>query len=494
MANEARMGTVDWLAAELARGHLVERARLAPLVGEFRALVPAGDALAFAEFLVGRAALTPYQIEKVMDGELEALGVGAYVLVEPVGAGALGVVYRAQGRADRQPYAVKLVMPHGESNLRLARRQVRSFAELPSHPALVPCVDVGTCGNRHYVAWPFVAGEPLEGLVARHGPLAASYAVRLALDLADGLHLAHGHGLFHGVVKPSNVLIGDDGAARLLDFGVGALLAGDDSFAAEDQFGLGLVLFFALTGRLTSDEDLPEGIPPELVDVVGRLLADAPAERYRDFGEVVRELRPHLDVMAPFDGAARMTLGDGLADTPHDLPRVTVAPPMDRPPFTPPTSVAPAEVEPDSLLKRALGRLTFWRPPRDAVAVSVLAPPALPPGETATLAVFAHGAAREIHALGLTYFPGHAVAGSVALRRPVARGERLTAHLALPGLVVEPAVQRFVWGGQTLPLPSSVLVPADFRPGEIVGVLSLARGADVIMNHEFRVMVSACGG
>jgi serine/threonine-protein kinase len=490
MANEARLGTVDWLAAELTRGHLVERARLAPLVAEFRALSPEGDSLGFAEFLVGRAALTPYQIEKVMDGELEALGVGPYVLAEPVGAGGLGIVYRAYGRADRQPYAIKLVVPRGESNLRLVRRQVRSFAELPPHPALVPCVDVGTCGDRHYVAWPFVTGEPLEVFIARHGPLAAPDAVRLALDLADALHLAHGHGLFHGVVKPSNVLVGDDGVARLLDFGVGALLAGDELFAADDQFGLGLVLFFALTGHLTSDEDLPEGIPLELVDVVARLLADAPAERYRDFGEVVRELRPHLDVMAAFDGAGRLTLGDELADTPQNLPRTAFAPPMDLPPLTPLTSAAPAEVEPESLLKRALGKLTFWRPPRDAVAVSVLAPPTLPPGEPATLALFAHGAAREIRALGRTYFPGHGLAGSVALRRPVARGERLTAHLALPGLAVEPAVQKFVWAGQTLPLPCSVHVPADFRPGEIVGVLSLARGADVIMNHEFRVVVS----
>src|SRR5262249_18686378 len=191
MSNEARLGTVDWLAAELARGHLVERARLTLFVDEFRAMIPEGDAVGFAEFLVGRAALTLYQIEKVMEGESEGLGVGPYVLAEPIGAGGLGVVYPATGRADRRPYAIKLAPPRGEWHLRLARRQVRASAKLPPPPALVPCVDVGTANDRHYVVWPFAAGETLEAFVARHGPLAAPDAVRLALDLADGLHLAH---------------------------------------------------------------------------------------------------------------------------------------------------------------------------------------------------------------------------------------------------------------------------------------------------------------
>src|SRR5262245_50967730 len=155
MINQEIVGTVDWLAAELARGHLVERTVLASLVVEFRKLHPEGDSLLFAEYLVDHSPLTPYQIEKVIDGEADELGLGPYVIAEPIGAGGLGVVYRAAGRADRRAYAVKVLPPQGDENLRLARRQVRAFVDLPPHAALVPCVDVGTTAERHYLAWPF---------------------------------------------------------------------------------------------------------------------------------------------------------------------------------------------------------------------------------------------------------------------------------------------------------------------------------------------------
>jgi hypothetical protein len=485
MINNEILGTIEWLVAELARGHLVDRARLAPLVDEFRVLHPDSDSLHFAEFLVERSAVTPYQIEKVIDGESEELGLGPYVLAEPIGAGGMGVVYRAEGRAERRTYAIKVLPPCATENLRLTRRQVRAFAEMPPHPAVIPCIDVGAVGERHYLVWPFVAGETLEDYVGRHGPLAGPDAVRLALDLADVLHLTHEHDLFHGSIKPSNVMIGDDGIARLLDFGSGALLAEDDGkcLGARDQIGLGQVILFALSGRFT--HAFPDSVPAELVEVLDRLLAEAPADRYRDFGELVRDLQPAVDVTLPLADPTNVGHLDALHDTPTDLPRL-----RPRPPVTPARSAAPADVDTPSLFRRVLGRLVFWRPPRDPVAVSILAPPTLTPGATSTLAIFTHGKTREIQALGKTYFPGHALAGSVTLRRPVMRGERLTAHLALPGLTVEPSVQKFVWAGQTLPLPCAVQVPSDFRPGEIVGVLSLARGGDVVLNHEFRVVVS----
>jgi len=95
------------------------------------------------------------------------------------------------------------------------------------------------------------------GLGGRHGPLAAPDAVRLALDLADGLHLAHGHGLFHGVVKPSNVMLADgpDVSVRLLDFGLALVTEEETLTAAGDVPG---TLAYISPERLTGKTAGPE--------------------------------------------------------------------------------------------------------------------------------------------------------------------------------------------------------------------------------------------
>ena len=124
-----------------------------------------------------------------------------------------------------------------------------------------------------------------------------------------------------------------------------------------------------------------------------------------------------------------------------------------------PELVAPAAPAKPSMLGRVLGKLAFWRPARDTVACSVLAPPVLYAGETATLPLFAHSEpADTILAMGRTYFPAHEMVGSEPISREVARGARLTFHLAFPGLTLEPPVQKIAWRGQVMPLPFAVQV------------------------------------
>src|SRR5205807_135368 len=150
---------------------LLDRQQLAPLVSEFVHDDPFGDASALAEFLVQRNILSRFQADRAKDGEARSLVMGPYLLAAPIGAGSMGTVYRAVGKADRQSYAVKVLPLRSLWNVRLARRQVRAFADLPPHPTVVPFVDVGTAGGKHYLVWPLVEGEPLEALVTRHGPL-----------------------------------------------------------------------------------------------------------------------------------------------------------------------------------------------------------------------------------------------------------------------------------------------------------------------------------
>src|SRR5205823_1709808 len=121
-------------------------------------------------------------------------------------------------------YAVKVLPRRSMWNVRIARRKVRAFEQC-RHPSVVPFVDVGTSGGMHYLAWPYVEGEIMEKVVARQGKISPDAAATLALQIAEGLDLCHHHGLFHGLIKPSNLMIGADNQVFILDFGIGCLLA-----------------------------------------------------------------------------------------------------------------------------------------------------------------------------------------------------------------------------------------------------------------------------
>src|SRR5437764_1558530 len=121
-----------------------------------------------------------------------------------IGAGSMGSVYKAQNKTDNQWYAVKVLPRRSMWNVRIARRKVRAFEQC-RHPTVVPFVDVGTSGGMHYLAWPFVEGEGLDKVVTRQGRLPSAQAARFALHVAEGLDVCHQQGLFHGLLKPSNL-------------------------------------------------------------------------------------------------------------------------------------------------------------------------------------------------------------------------------------------------------------------------------------------------
>src|SRR5262249_44719211 len=130
-------------------------------------------------------------------------------------------------------YAVKVLPRRSMWNVRLARRKVRLFEQC-QHPAVVPFVDVGTAGGMHYLAWPMVEGETLERIVQQKGKLTPAEAVGYAVQAAEGLELCHRQNLFHGLLKPSNLMIGSDGQVRILDFGIGCLLAESEGESLVD--------------------------------------------------------------------------------------------------------------------------------------------------------------------------------------------------------------------------------------------------------------------
>ena len=233
-----------------------------------------------------------------------------------------------------------------------SRRQVRTFEQC-RHPAVVPFVDAGTAGGIHYLVWPLVEGQTFENLVEEGGKLPPAMAALCAMHVAEGLNICHQQGIIHGLVKPSNLMMGTDGQVRILDFGIGTLLATpeaeslvdtmstantltsgldcaspesilepSDRTPAGDQYSLGCVLYFCLTGRYPFADsnavekmmahqtkqpppigELASDAPEELIEVVDRLMQKNPGNRYPDFAHLIDALQPWAGTSVP---AARL--------------------------------------------------------------------------------------------------------------------------------------------------------------------------------------------
>ncbi len=164
------LGACEWFVWDLRRSGLIDRGPLDQLVGEFLKRNPRAEAPALADHLVGQGTLTEFQAERILNGKSQGLVLGPYILLDAIGSGSMGQVYKAGSKNDNAQYAVKVLPRRSMWNVRLARRQVRSFGNF-NHPAVVPFVDVGTAGGLHYLAWPLVEGQTLESVIQHNGKL-----------------------------------------------------------------------------------------------------------------------------------------------------------------------------------------------------------------------------------------------------------------------------------------------------------------------------------
>ncbi|MCS6850315.1 MAG: serine/threonine protein kinase [Gemmataceae bacterium] len=336
------LGACEWFVWDLRRSNLIDRGRLDQIVGEFLRRNPGAEPPALADYLVSQQILTPFQAERILQGKTQGLVLGPYTLTDAIGTGSMGTVYKAISKTDKRWYAVKVLPRRSMWNVRLARRQVRAFEQF-QHPAVVPFLDVGTAGGLHYLVWPFVEeGETLEAIVQREGKLAPELTANYGLQIAAGLNVCHQHGVFHGLLKPSNVMVSSDHQVHILDFGIGSLLAENEGESlvdtmstantltsgldcaspesimeptnrtpAGDQYSLGCVLYYCLAGRYpfpnmsavekmmahqmkqpTPLRELNPDVPPELAAVVERLMEKNPEARFAGADEVMEALRP----------------------------------------------------------------------------------------------------------------------------------------------------------------------------------------------------------
>lgn len=263
---------------------------------------------------------------------------GDYELLEEIGRGGMGVVYRARQASLDRVVALKLMHAElSEDREHAARflREARTAASL-RHPGIVAIYDLGRLEGVPFFTMELVEGSSLDSLVA-DGPVPPARAAELVMIVAQSVAHAHAHGVVHRDLKPSNVLLDLDGRPKLADFGLandlraagmtrpGFLIgtpahmapeqaAGDTSGQpAVDVYGLGALLYHLLTGcaphvgatldsvlrQIVDDAPLAPrtlvaDVPPPIEAIVLRCLAKRPAERYGSAREVAAELERFL--------------------------------------------------------------------------------------------------------------------------------------------------------------------------------------------------------
>jgi hypothetical protein len=286
-----------------------------------------------------------------------------YELVEKLGEGGFGVVYKARHLVTKLPVAIKILLTRTDAHPDVATRFRReaSIGNEIDHENIVRALDFGDVAGQPYLVLEFLDGVGVDEAVKRHGPMAPHRVARIALQVADALAAAHGHGVIHRDLKPENIFLvrrsGRDDFVKVLDFGIAKLTAGAsmdglatrshmligspvtmspeqcrgaDIDSRSDVYALGVVIFFALTGRYPffgaqADilsmhlRDVPPrvdavrpGVPEALSELVARALAKEPAARFQSMGELARALAP-------------LTADPALAATPQQRPTMQLS-------------------------------------------------------------------------------------------------------------------------------------------------------------------------
>jgi len=346
-----------------------------------------------ADRLVDMGRLNAWQARQLLDG-LTKFNLGPYWIVDSLGQGGMGQVFKAEHGVLGRVVAVK-VLPRNRSTpeaITNFTNEIRALARL-DHDKLVRALDAGHDGNVYYLVTEYVPGADLRKLVRRDGPLSMEKAASLVYQVAEGLQHAHGQGLVHRDVKPGNVLVTPEGVAKLSDLGLAGPLGGDaekdprfgkivgtadyispdhvatpwDPTPAWDIYSLGCTLYYAVTGKVpfpggsTADKARahcelrpldPRRLNPhlstEFVDLMADMMAKEPAQRIASAAEVMARLEPWLPKAAPAPPpvAPRRVVARPISDAPMAVPpplpaRVPV-------PLPPPVPVAAFSEMPDA--------------------------------------------------------------------------------------------------------------------------------------------------
>jgi serine/threonine protein kinase len=193
--------------------------------------------------LIRAQKLTRHQATMVLQGKARELALDNYLILDKLGEGGMGVVYRARHRKLGQVVALKVLsraVMAKPTAVRRFLREVRAVAQL-QHPNIVAASDAGQDQGVHFLVMEYVEGADLTRLVKQGGPLPVGQTVNLVIQAARGLAHAHQLGIIHRDIKPSNLLLDREGAVKILDLGL-ALQEDEDDSATQQLTKDGSIL------------------------------------------------------------------------------------------------------------------------------------------------------------------------------------------------------------------------------------------------------------
>lgn len=266
---------------------------------------------------------------------------GRYEIIEKLGQGAMGIVYKAYDPLIERFVAIKTIRLQALSDTERAEYKARFYQEAKAaghlnHANIVTIHDLGESGDVAYIAMELMEGRELQEMIDGKRRLLVTDALNIAIQVATGLSYAHQRGIVHGDIKPSNIMVLGDNHVKIADFGIAKMASsiertqndviyGTPSFMSPEQirgksidarsdiFSLGVVLYYMLTDRLPFFEDdinllvnqivsvapekpssLNPGISEALDTVIYKCLAKSPDDRYANAKELAEDLRSCL--------------------------------------------------------------------------------------------------------------------------------------------------------------------------------------------------------
>jgi serine/threonine-protein kinase len=326
------------------------------------------DVRALARYLLQRDWMTAFQVNHVVQGKSSDLAIDTYVLLDRIGQGGMGQVFRARHRVMNRLVALKLIRKERLSNPDLVRRFHREIqiAGQLKHPNIVLSYDAAQLADAYLLVMELVEGTDLARLVEKYGPLPAVQACDYVRQAALGLQYAHERGLVHRDIKPANLLLAEkENVVKVLDLGLARLSQGADAdvtaagltqegtvmgtpdYMAPEQaeesttvdtradiYSLGCTLYFLLSSKVpfpggtlaqklrkhATAEPAPLGDdgPAGVKAVLHKMMAKRPADRHQTPGEAAAALAPFCRgspvAAAPLGAPAGRPVAVPLAD------------------------------------------------------------------------------------------------------------------------------------------------------------------------------------
>lgn len=325
----------------VVRSGVLERSRLEDYLRQHGPSIRTDPPSQSAQQMVQAGLLTSFQAQNLLAGKWKGFVIAdKFRLLDRIGKGGMGHVFLCEHLTLRRRVALKVLSPEKARDPILVERFQREgqAAACLHHPNIIQAYDIGKQNEMHYLVLEYVEGMNLHDFVQRNGPLDPVRACHYVRQVALGLQHAHEQGLIHRDIKPANLLLDREGVIKILDLGLArfsdstdqltqrananAVLGTADFLAPEqaldsnvdiraDIYGMGTTFYYLLTGNgpfpegnlmkklyyhQTLQPDPPSvrrpDLPPELDEIILRMLAKQPDDRYQTPIEVAQALEP----------------------------------------------------------------------------------------------------------------------------------------------------------------------------------------------------------